>query len=93
MLKSKLDFNTLKQLYEKDNTILDKIFPYILIFELKHLLKIYKDMNYIIPTCNKSIECIEEIKNKITLLFREKEKEEKLSRISRKGNFLENLKS
>jgi hypothetical protein len=77
----KLDFNDLKQLYEKDNTILDKIFPYILIFKLKHLLKIYEDMNYIIPTCNKPIKCIEELKNKITPLFREKEKEEKLSQL------------
>jgi hypothetical protein len=38
-------------------------------------------MNYIIPTCNKPIKCIEELKNKITPLFREKEKEEKLSQL------------
>ena len=54
-----LDFESLKKLYETDNQILDDIFPYAVLFNIQNLLKIYKQINYIIPACHQEIECIE----------------------------------
>jgi hypothetical protein len=54
-----LNFETLKEMYEKDNQILDRLFPYAVLFNIKKLLEIYKSIDYVVPACNHKIDCLE----------------------------------